>query len=469
MHPSEDPLDPTVTDAQALTAPWFLDVDEYDFDFGPDIEDSMELRADAMMEQEVDDLAIEKELAELLGEESLMDEVDDMFDDEAELARGRVAMANRARAALDGPSSSSFNAGVSFGYLQALRDMGVHDSVVNEQYGGLFSFLKKDPERRALRQERRAAGGGLGGLLRAATQGFTGGKTLSELAGEAGSGVRESFVAEERLGPKVATIPSKSEAPSEPAGVEADAESLPPIYVEDEQGFDEEFDEQSDMLEDDDITFGLTCEDRYGQSCKYGMVEEQPRDAARKAARRAVKRSIRRMSKSKRKSPKPFVEDPNARPMLFSDGRIWDSVYGAMNTVPCPSCTRLHPSAVRNGGHKSCVVCEGYGAVIVPESDVDTFLSSPSYGLIPLLLLAGKVAAKAAPAMATPEGQSAVKSLLQRKRAQRIDQQDEDTDLLEESEEDEIEAKSDAEAFGAMARCLVPTGWWRKRQHGGNR
>ncbi len=461
--------DPTVTDAEAMSMPWFIDEDDFDFDFGPDIEASIDARRDYELEQDVENEFIEGELGSLIGPGSLDEEVDEMFSDEEEMRMGRRAMAQRARAGMHGVGSEAFGAGFGTGYVQALRDMGVNDAVISEQYGGLFSLFKRDPDRVARRDRRatRAAEGrGLGSLFRAGVMGLTGGKGLSELAEEAGTGVRETVLAD-RLGPQAAIIPSKR-APRDTAAVEADSESLPPTYVEDEQGFSEDIDEQEDNFDLPELQYGLVAEDRFGVSCKYGLVDSQPREDARKAAKRAVQRGSMRMKKAKRKTPRPFVEDPDARPTLFSDGKIWEPVYGAMSPVPCPSCTRVHPEHARKGAHQSCVVCKGYGALLVPESDVDTFISTPSYGFLGLLLGGAKLAATAAPALASDEGRKQFTSMFSRKKAERLPEE-ELIDEMDDDEEEDVDAEPEqGEVVSGMTRCLVPTSWWKKRHHGGS-
>jgi hypothetical protein len=160
-----------------MSMPWFIDEDDFDFDFGPDIEASIDARRDYELEQDVENEFIEGELGSLIGPGSLDEEVDEMFSDEEEMRMGRRAMAQRARAGMHGVGSEAFGAGFGTGYVQALRDMGVNDAVISEQYGGLFSLFKRDPDRVARRDRRatRAAEGrGLGSLFRAGVVGLTG-------------------------------------------------------------------------------------------------------------------------------------------------------------------------------------------------------------------------------------------------------------------------------------------------------
>jgi hypothetical protein len=174
--------------------------------------------------------------------------------------------------------------------------------------------------------------------------------------------------------------------------MEADSSTLPPVYVEDEAGFEED-------AEDLDIeSFGsVPVEDRFGAVCRYGFVGGQPRRGARKAAHRSVldaKTTLGSVKPGGR--PAPFVEDPNARPVLYSDGKIVEPVYGALCPVPCPSCTRTTDADAAKGASQTCVVCEQYGVILVPKDDIRTYVSSPHYGFLPLLTLAARPIVNAA-------------------------------------------------------------------------
>ena len=70
-----------MSDAEAQGMPWFIDEDDFDFDFGEDVESSMAQAEDYEVEQSVEDMELESEFQELMGPDSIGDEVDDMFVD----------------------------------------------------------------------------------------------------------------------------------------------------------------------------------------------------------------------------------------------------------------------------------------------------------------------------------------------------------------------------------------------------
>lgn len=170
------------------------------------------------------------------------------------------------------------------------------------------------------------------------------------------------------LAPQVSSVPS----------VEAGPSSLPPVYV-------------SDPVTADQIAVHtppqtLKTESHFGASADRGIVGCQIRPRAKKAARNAVFRGAQAMSSAPFHPPQPLVEDPSAHPVLFSDGRVVDSMHGELSTLPCPSCARVHSKSVFGATSDDCPVCDGFGAILVPDADVPSYAGCSHYGFVQFLI-----------------------------------------------------------------------------------
>lgn len=185
------------------------------------------------------------------------------------------------------------------------------------------------------------------------------------------------------------------------AAIEADAAELPPVYVADTAG-------ARDRLSaghHGEVSPPFSIEDRFGDAAVAGYIGSQRRAGARRAAERSVATAS-STSAAPSGHGAAFVEDVEASPHLFSDGTILDPVYGKLSPVPCPSCSGCSAEDVEAGHAKDCGICDGNGAVLVPDSDRGMW-SSIRYGsLVPLWLGLGLEVANAA-LDATAGGESA--------------------------------------------------------------
>lgn len=324
-----------------------------DGDLAPDIAGAP-LEDDAMLEE------IELELA--LGDDEAFGADEAEHDSvDVDVQPSRVDRAARTRRVLMGSADNeeAVAFGYDQGYLQALRDTG---QVSQEQFGVGFWAL---------------VGKGAAGLARGAVMQ---GRDPSE-AGESGGrgfieSFRESAGIKEPLGKRVGSrLGSWLKARREDGAMEASAElgpdELPPVFVAD--------DDEVELLVDDDSAevsdeaFGV-C-DRFGSSWS-GTQEAFGRLACRSASSKASRYGAARLQRAAPARESAFVQDVRATPVMFSDGKVYEPVYGRMHPVPCPSCTQAHDTS-------GCTICEEFGAILVPDSDVDSFVSSKSYyGLI---------------------------------------------------------------------------------------
>lgn len=330
-----------------------------DLDEAADDEEDDELEDD-LEDDEVDDLISDVDADQAVEE-------DESFGDEGP---GRRRMALRMRRKLQQGSTDSscaFMDGHKSGYLQALRDHGVPARKAADVYGAMMPETKK-----VVRSSARAVGHALKGIVQGAAE-----------------------VAEGQFNQFLATPVT---------------DALPPTYVADEECFDDEGDE----LLEEECMGGLRTQDRYGSAAKYGFVGSHPRKAEREAAKKALERSGKKLSSPRRHGNKvPFVEDRESDPMLYSDGTIVDQIYGEMVAVPCPSCSGLGEDAARYGADTECVVCERFGVVLVPSGDVDDWFGSTTYGILPLLIMAGKGAWKLGKKHLFPAAKKAAQKWLQ--------------------------------------------------------
>lgn len=300
---------------------------------------------DADAEDEVDDDLEDARVDELLAELDAEEAVEEFG---AELP-GRHRMVSRMRSRLHDASTESGQAwseGHRAGYLQAMRDQGVVGRKAEEAYGAVMPAVT-----RAVKSTVRAVSPHVKGLVQ---------DGVAMVANEL-----QQFL-------------------SEPV-----TDALPPVYMADEECLDVEGD---DLLESECVA-GLRVQDRYGSTTKYGFVGGHPRKSEREAAHRALARSGQKIQATPRKrgESKPFIEDADAEPMLYAGGVVLDPVLGELAVVPCPSCSRVSEEMARFGSDHTCIVCEDYGAVLVPVADLDDWYGSASYGIAPLLIAAGKL------------------------------------------------------------------------------
>lgn len=306
-----------------------------------------------------------------------------------DIPAGRVAMARRVRRTLYGLASptEAHRTGYFAGYLQCAQDLGRLDPTsVEAAYGGVMQWI----------------GRGLGGVAKLALatgQGFIGDQKLTDVARDIGAGARSGMgvpqqgaardvgqaLGEQLTGQGVSTEP----APQAP--VEATKEELPPVYVADTEGAEEYLSQAADLGIEPQMTESFEVEEQFGGTARFGVLGRQRRERSRTAVSRAMSMGARRLAKADRHPARVFVRDHGADAMLFSDGRIQDAVYGRLQMVPCPSCARVRSEAAYGGVGNRCVACSGYGAILVPDDDVESF--SGIYGALFLSLLGSAAAA----------------------------------------------------------------------------
>lgn len=320
------------------------------------------------------------------------DELDPQPEAEAPpLSRGRLAMGRRARRAMRGEGSEDdrFSAGVQVGQANAFSN--------GAAFGGLIRGTVR--------------------LIGSAAQGLTGTRSAAELAREVGVGIRSGVGLEDLSGRALGEeIAARLSGPTEPVQVEATAEELPPVYIADDQTFSE-----LDLAEEDlAVSEPMELQETFGASCRYGRWSEMPRARARDAYGAHLEKSSRALRRAPAGTPSVFVHEAFAAPVLRSSGEIYDAVYGRMTSCPCPSCSSVSSASAKKGRAGDCGVCDGFGAVLVPETDLEAW--PVSYGGVLLGLLG--LGATAAPALLsrTEWGQEKLEELRARTGAQDTDQ-----------------------------------------------
>jgi hypothetical protein len=191
-----------------------------------------------------------------------------------------------------------------------------------------------------------------------------------------------------RIGETIGT--RKAVKPPRKAAVEADAATLPPVYVADTGGFQEDLATTREATGAEVEPVGnFTIEDRFGETARVGLIDRQGRAGARQAANAALARGQDLLASAPASDTAAFVEDGAAEPILYGDGTLWEPVYGAMSAVPCPSCAAVHYGAAQAGSGHDCAVCDGYGAILVPTADAPAW-NGVRYGIL-LPLIAGAI------------------------------------------------------------------------------
>jgi len=301
-------------------------------------------------------------------------------------SRSRRAMAARTRAAMDGRLSrdATYGAGWADGYRDALVHLGAPAEAVDEAFGILPLVM--------------LLGKGVGAATKPIVEGATGKKegegafkSLGQAIGEKlGLRKKERFDAstagQDQVSPASAQSAAAKAIPLPPAtaSVEADRHELPPVYVADTKGFEEDLAQTHGTSSHG----AMPIEERFGATAQVGFVGGQARRGAQVAAERAVQYGAMKMAATRPTAGSVFVEDGGARPLLFSDGTLWESVYGRLVACPCPSCAPVHFGALTAGSDIGCLVCDDYGAILVPETDLESY-AGIRYGiLLPLIAAA---------------------------------------------------------------------------------
>ncbi len=161
---------------------------------------------------------------------------------------------------------------------------------------------------------------------------------------------------------------------------EAEKSELPPVYVSDPVGFHEDM---ADAMGEHESHGGLVVADRFGAVAKQGAIGRQVRRPAGVAMARSLQKGAKALSVGGVGSPQPFVHDADATPVLYRSGAVKEPIYGDLVPVPCPSCTQV-------SSPEQCGVCDAFGAVLVPETDVPDWCAT-RYGFlfaIPLIATA---------------------------------------------------------------------------------
>lgn len=231
---------------------------------------------------------------------------------------------------------------------------------------------------------------------------------------------------------------------------------LPPLYVADDVT------PSSSVAELDEVE--LDMEDEFGATCVAGMVA---RNSLNPRARKACVNAIWRGSKAVKSAPygraSTFVEDPSSDAKIFPDGQIFDSVYGALSAVPCPACSCVSPGASFGASARDCAVCDGHGAILVPEKEVPDYVSSESYGWVPFLIPLVTAGASAGAQIVKDRKLSKGEDLERRKNEifERLVAKSVSKDSFDDEDEIEIEESMGYNNFGSdclMLRALTPKG-----------
>jgi len=160
------------------------------------------------------------------------------------------------------------------------------------------------------------------------------------------------------------------------SSIEASPHKMPPVYVEDQELLDHAVEEES-VGEATIIEAGtVEIQDTFGTSAIYGLVSRMPRNRSGEAAEKALKNGAYLAQHADAEKSGGFVEDAKAQPYLLSSGHIIEPVYGELGAIPCPSCAQLSHSAAYSGHGEDCVVCEGFGAVLIPKEEIGAFLGA---------------------------------------------------------------------------------------------
>lgn len=176
--------------------------------------------------------------------------------------------------------------------------------------------------------------------------------------------------------PQPAPQPASSLASTAAVSVEAGVESLPPTYVVDQVQAQAE-PGVAPVPVSPSVAFGSTAD---------GLIHRQRRPRAKRGVQNAVARSTQALAQVPYGPKSALVEDPGSSPILLSDGRILDEVYGELLAVPCPSCSHMTRQAAYAGLGNDCCACDGFGAILIPQADVPSYFSTESYGFLPLLI-----------------------------------------------------------------------------------
>lgn len=367
-------------------------IDEEDdlFDLGDDDDAVVDDLFAGLSDDDDDD---DEDILHLMMEED-EDEVPETASSAARIPAGRVEMAQRVRRTLYGIASpaESHETGFFAGYLACAKDAGLLDeSSEREAYGGVLKWITR----------------GLGGAAKIALaggQGFLGDQKLEDVARDVGAGVRGGLGVPRQgagrdVGEALVQAASKGAFSAEPAAssaasVEATKEELPPVYVADSEGAEEYLISADDAGYDPDLSMPFDVEEQFGATSRVGLVDRMRRERSRSAVSSAMAKGARRLSRSERSAPRVFVRDRGADPLLYRGGEVREPVYGALQLVPCPSCARVKTEVVYGGSVSQCLACDSFGAILVPDDDVESY-AGISYGAVLLSLLASAAAAGA--------------------------------------------------------------------------
>ncbi len=161
--------------------------------------------------------------------------------------------------------------------------------------------------------------------------------------------------------------------------VVSDRQSLPPVYVADPS-----LAAQAQSSPSISSQAEMRPTTAFGASFQRGSVS--PRDSVgREAIVRARLEGAKELRETATSGSSPLVEDATAEPVLLSDGRIVEPVHGKLSMVSCFSCSRLPPSRYGATGN-GCVVCDDYGAILVPSSDIPAVAGTERFGFVAALL-----------------------------------------------------------------------------------
>lgn len=228
----------------------------------------------------------------------------------------------------------------------------------------------------------------VGHLARGVAKGV--GKTVSsasDFATSAGQGLVSSGF--QLFGPPPPVLIDTSSPQMPPQAVVADKQSLPPVYVSDPV-----LAAEAKVAPTVQSTAVLSPTTKFGASFQEGSVKPR-RGREREAITRARLESEKELRGSEPHPPTPLVEDAGAAPALLDDGNVVEPCHGRLVIVSCMSCSRRPADRYGSSGN-GCLVCDDYGAILVPASDLPSYAGTERFGFVAALL--GALAPLAAPA-----------------------------------------------------------------------
>lgn len=198
------------------------------------------------------------------------------------------------------------------------------------------------------------------------------GQSTSSVVSSAGEGFLSTF------NPWLKTPVAEPVAAPPPQQVVADRQTLPPVYVADPS-----LAARATASPSVASPAVMIPTSKFGASYVHGSEKQRDLEG-RSAAVRARLQGSSELRSSPVGDPVPMVEDATAHPVMTKDGEVVEPIHGRLVMVSCFSCCRKPVSYGSSGN--GCVVCDDYGAILVPSSDLSSVAGTESFGFIAALL-----------------------------------------------------------------------------------